>query len=211
MSLKIQSCTSTGGECLCDSLPLDSSKNASSLVEIWQTRPDGRYSPLRQRVKGSDECRAQVPIGENGVAEFTTVAPGSTGVMGGIGPGGWEWSPYGPPVIHLLVRAAGHAPLLLDLPILVDPKTLEAKQFSMSDFRGIGWVRGKEGELPVKIRSWEAEVGKNRIALEVEVYVHPSEKDQAILCESYLYGFPGSFFLEPMSVCAPSMLDFFAL
>lgn len=211
VALNIQSCKPADDKCLCAPLPVVSAKNASSVVDIWQARPDGRYSPLRQRVEGSDECRAQVPIREEGVAEFSTVAPGSTGVMGGLGPGGWEIYPYGPPVVHLLVRAAGYEPLLLDVPILFDPKTLESRSFSMSDFRGIGWVSKKSGEAPMKIQSWEADIDKNSISVVLDIYVRPAEDDQVDLCESFLYGFPSSFFLEPMSVCAPSMLDFFAL
>jgi hypothetical protein len=39
----------------------------------------------------SNDCRAQVPLSDDDVARFTTVAPGSKGLIGGgLGPGGWE-------------------------------------------------------------------------------------------------------------------------
>lgn len=209
--LKVWSCEGRDEECKCKPLRGDDARSASSVVEIWQARPDGKYPSLKASAPGSDDCRAQVPLTGDGMAKFTTVAPGSTGTMGGLGPGGWEWSPYGPPVIHFLVRAKNHAPLLLDLPILVHSKTLERRKFSMGDFRGVAWARNTPADLPMKIRSWDANLVENKITVEVDVYVQPTSQDQPEFCPYYMYGFPSSFFLEPMSVCAPSMLDFFAL
>jgi hypothetical protein len=212
VKLNVFSCkASTGEECMCKPIAREAAKSPSSVVEIWQPRPDGQYSSLRALMPDSNDCRAQVPLTNEGVAHFATVAPGSTGTMGGLGPGGWEWNPYGPPVIHFLVRAKGHAPLLVDLPILVHPKTLEPRNFSIGDFRGVAWVRGNPAELPMKIRSWSANVAENKISLEVDVYMQPAHPDQPEFCPSYMYGTPASFFLEPISVCAPSLMDFFAL
>lgn len=88
---------------------------AAATVEVWQTQPDGRYSSLHSK---NDDCRATIPVNEQGDVEFSTVAPGSTGIMAGLGPRGWESFPYGPPVMHLLVKAPHHDPLLLDVPVL---------------------------------------------------------------------------------------------
>jgi len=212
ITLKVWSCaTSNDHKCACNPMQRATARSASSVVEIWQARPDGLYSPLRPMAPGSDDCRAQVPLTDDGMAKFTTLAPGSTGIMGGLGPGGWDSNPYGPPVIHFLVRAKGHAPLLVDLPVMIHTKTLEPRKFSIGDIRGVAWARKAAAELPMKIRSWTANVPENKISLELDVYLQPSYQDQPEFCSHYLYEFPSSFFLEPMSVCAPSMLDFFAL
>jgi hypothetical protein len=90
VTLKFKSCPALeqdGDDCNCSSMA--GPALPSNIVEIWQTRPDGQYSSLRQ----SDECRAQVPVDARGDVRFTTVAPGSTGIMGGLGPSGFEWGP----------------------------------------------------------------------------------------------------------------------
>lgn len=212
ITLNIMSCQSSNdSDCICQPIDPIVPMSARSKIEVWQTRPDGLYSALRPTMPDSNDCRAQVPMEESGVARFTTVAPGSTGVMGGLGPGGWEWSPYGPPVIHVLVRAKGHAPLLVDLPILVNSKTLEPRKFSVGDFRGSAWARKKSGQVPYEINSWKPNVSENKIVIEVNIFLKQAHQDEPELCPSYLYGLPSSFFLEPMSVCAPSMLDFFSV
>ena len=212
VTLKVHSCKlSMGDQCQCHLINRETTRSAASVVEIWQAKPNGRYSSLRSLNPDSNECRAQVPLSDTGVVKFTTVAPGSTGVMGGLGPGGWEWSPYGPPKIHILVRASGHAPLLVDLPIMINPKTLKPRTFFLGDLQGAAWMQGKPRENPMVIRSWKADIAKNEIALEIDVYLQQSHMDQPAFCPSYIYGVPSSFFLEPMSVCATSILDFFAL
>jgi hypothetical protein len=212
VTLKVHSCEKSMAEqCQCHLIYDETTRSAASVVEIWQAKPNGRYSSLRSVMADSNECRAQVPISSTGVVKFKTVAPGSTGVMGGLGPGGWEWSPYGPPKIHILVRASGHAPLLVDVPIMFNPKTLKPRNFILGDFRGAAWTQGIAGENSMVIRSWKADVANSEIALEIDLYLQPSRLDQPAFCPSYIYGVPSSFFLEPISICASSMLDFFAL
>jgi hypothetical protein len=210
ITLNIWSCDFSydNNMCQCTDLGDVDAKNASSAVEVWQPRPDGQYSTLRP-LEGS-ECRAQVPLDDDRKARFTTVAPGSTGSMSGLGPGGWECSPYGPPSIHILAKVAGHAPLLLDVPILVHPKTLEQKKFPMGDWRGAAWVRPKPKEIPFKISSWTPDVENNSISIEVDIFLQQSQ-EKVQLCQSWLYGLPTSFFLEPISMCGPSFLNFFSL
>lgn len=209
ITLKLLSCSSSldggGGECACHRLV--GPTVASNIVEVWQTLPDGTYSSLRN----SDECRAQVQVDGSGQVRFSTVAPGSTGLMGGLGPSGWDWSPFGPPVIHILVHVAGHEPLLLDLPLLLRLKTLTERGFSLGDWRGVGWMKQKPSASVMKLSSWEPNLDENSIKIEFEISLQKSESDVAVqLCE-YMQGLPGSFFLEPITVCSPSTLDFFAL
>ena len=52
--------------------------------------------------------------------------------MGGLGPGKWDFMPYGEPVIHFLVTVDDHAPTLVDVPIYFDYTTLESKYMGTS-------------------------------------------------------------------------------
>jgi hypothetical protein len=225
--LNLWTCAQDGdgdNQCCCQPLGDDSAVtiDADSLVEVWQTHPDGTYSSLGSKQKrqqaGEDECRARVPVGAEGNVEFSTVAPGSTGILAGLGPFGWEYSPYGPPVIHMLFSVVDHTPLLVDLPALAHYKTLEQRRFSLPDWRGAAWVRPRPLGNRVEITSWEPNVDENSISIEVTVLLSQkngtstSTSSSALeFCPSMIYGFPSSFFLEPISLCAPSMLDFFAI
>jgi hypothetical protein len=189
----------------------------SATVEVWHAQPDGRYTSLHSK---DDNCRATVPVNDQGDVKFSTVAPGSTGMMAGLGPWGWDSSPYGPPVMHILVHAPYHNPLLLDLPILVHPKTLEERPFSLAslDWRGLSWSKHRKGpSLPYKLMSWTVDAETNHIDMKVNIFLEllvdqndNSTPPKPDFCPSW-YLLPGSFFLEPISVCARYLLDFFQL
>lgn len=217
--------------CCCNPLiPSGSQENAT--IEVWQSRPDGTYSSLRQ---GSDngECRAKwIATGSPDVdhvldppstIEFQTMAPGSTGVMSGLGPDGWEFYPYGPPVLHVLVRPGvdGISPLLVDIPLPVHHKTLQERPFTWTDWRGPSWMKAKgHPEQPAfNVTSWEADVDNNSVSISVDLFLH-DDKDYSLsyaaatsklMCPSLFYGLPSSFFLEPISVCGKYLLDYFDL
>lgn len=207
--------------CACSPLtdiPSGVGLSGAAMVEIWQTQPDGRYPPLHSQ---DDDCRATIPVNEQGDVQFSTVAPGSTGIMSGLGPRGWENSPYGPPVMHVLVKASHHHPLLLDVPVLIHPKTLEERPFSLSffDWRGLSWSKRKKGKaLPYKVVSWNADPERNHIEMALNVFLElqtTSGNDTTAtpapeFCPSWHF-LPGSFFLEPIAVCARHLLDFFQL
>ena len=217
ISLRLYSCDLSNDEdCCCKLLSsVDGVDMPSSIVEVWQTRPDGTYSSLKGSPE-NDECRARVPIRDDGSAAFSTVAPGSTGMLHGLGPGGWDSNPYGPPSIHMLATVSGHEPLLVDLPALIHPRTLQQRNFMLPDWRGVAWVKSgpsKEISPSIQIDSWEPNVADNVITLKVSMYLQQSQEgsnsSQANFCPSFIYGHPSSFFLEPITMCAPSMLDFF--
>ncbi|KAL3943641.1 MAG: hypothetical protein SGBAC_002309 [Bacillariaceae sp.] len=212
ITLRFNSCSKDGNsnnKCQC--YRVEKPLSPSDRVEVWQTRPDGRYSSLRS----SDECRAQVQMNDAGLVKFTTVAPGSSGLMGGLGPSGFDWSPYGPPVVHLLVQVTGHSPILLDVPIIFRKGDLTQRGFSLGDWRGQGWTKYRPGRDSVlTLTSWEPNMEENRIAIEYEVSLQHSKgekKNPADLCESYLKIFPSSFYLEPIATCSKSIMDFFAV
>lgn len=210
VTLKIQvyDCAANSNEeCICSKTVDDFS------LEVWQAQPDGNYPSLRS--DSSSECRAK-QIGSNGdsALTFETLAPGSTGSMGGLGPSGWDFGPYKPPVIHILVRGAdGQQATLVDLPVSVHPKTLEQTFFRGPDFSGAAWTRSKGArEINFMIESWTAFPTENRAEVDVAIYLPPSQDGEKMaMCPSFVYGNPKSFFTEPIAVCAPSMLNFFAL
>lgn len=185
-------------------------------IEVWQTQPNGRYSSL---TPGTDDgvCRATLPG-----TQFSTVAPGSTGILGGLGPHGWDIGPYGPPSIHILTSSAEHDPLLVHVPMTLDRATLESRSFFGPDWRGPAYVTTK---VPAEQQSFSIEkwtvVGddKDAIDMTVNLYLTTSDDDDdgptdirnALCPSSSWYGSPSSFFLEPISVCAPSLLDFFPM
>jgi len=198
------SCTSTENECCCENLVENIAK-----AEVWQARPDGTYSSLQS---GNGDCRATVVPQNDGRLEFTTMAPGSTGALGGLGPSGWDVAPYGQPTVHMLLTTENHEPLLIHVPIVPHGTTLEERSFWGGDFRGHASKRRAKANA-FKVKSWEV-VGDAEIQLELDVFLTrgSSSKDLAKdLCPSLLYGTPGSFFVEPIAVCAPSLLNFFPL
>jgi hypothetical protein len=229
------------------------------LVDIWHARPDGTYPSIAAAMHSPDarECRTRVtvpPFSQSVVV--TTVAPGSTGSLYGLGPSGWEFLPYGPPVIHVLVQSSddddtSHSivPTLVDIPVVIQSGTWQPGRFYGSDVRGGAWMKPSRKNPQYNITSWIAQPPENHIALEVDLYVpqpsvsgkrnrasslfrtmattaskrlpfsqskadsrrRSSVEDASVLCPSYIYGGPNSFFLEPIAVCAPSLLDYFDL
>jgi len=219
----------------CCCYPLISGASLKNVtVEIWQTRPDGTYSSLRQG-KDEGECRAKwiAHVDPNDhvfdstsnpfTVDFTTMAPGSTGSLGGLGPKKWEFSPYGPPVLHIMVRPGldGVAPLLVDVPVPIHPKTLEQRPFKWKDWRGPAWVKAKgHPEQPgFNITSWEPDLESRSVSIGVDLFLQ-EDKEYALsytsstsklMCPSLVYGLPNSFFLEPISVCGGYFMDIFDL
>lgn len=197
------SCSADEG-CCCEHYAGNATK-----VEIWQARSDGTHSTL---TSGNGDCRATVLPNEDGQVEFTTVAPGSTGGLGGLGPRGWDLAPYGPPLLHMLVTADNHQPLLIHIPILPRSKTLEQRRFWGSDWRGHEGKKTTEVDA-FNITSWTV-TGEASMQLELNVFLTRGDSSQDLtkqLCPSFLYALPSSFFVEPIAVCAPSLLDFFPL
>lgn len=216
-------------KCCCDTLKAErklgeSPSDPAATIEIWQARPDGSYSSLREGIDGiphPGDCRTRVHL-ERGSSSVTvnTVAPGSTGILGGLGPGRWDFPPFGPPVMHVLVTAPGHAPILLDLPFLFNRKTMNQKSSMLGgDWRGGAWMRESCDDKPYDVRKWVGKPNDNRIDVDLNVYltripeqeVKGSGSASSLWCSSMIYGLPSSFFLEPIAVCARPLLDFFDL
>jgi hypothetical protein len=211
----------------------------AATIEIWQARPDGTYSPLRSvsnfntndtsdrddSGQGGD-CRARIRLERGSLAaSVTTVAPGSTGALQGLGPNRWDFPPFGPPAVHVLATAPGHAPTLFDLPLLFHRRTLEAKRSMLGgDWRGSAWMREDPQHKPYEVRRWVGLPEQNKIEVDLNVYLtrlpprasttEEAQRDgssvsTSLWCPSLLYGLPSSFFLEPIAVCARPLLDFF--
>jgi hypothetical protein len=201
--------------CACSPLAVGDGTTNNAFVEIWQTLPNGYYSSLRDSEQSI--CRATVPVNEQGDATFTTVAPGSSGIFSGLGP--FDAPPYGPPVIHVLVKVPHHDSLLLDLPVLPHPKTLEERNFSFSgfDWRGLAWSKQLKEALPYKIVSWDSDVERNHVDIEVNIFLQLAAGEEEAkrsstseFCSSW-YFLPASLFLQPIAICGKYLLDFFPL
>jgi hypothetical protein len=191
--------------CCCETLSETTAK-----AEVWQARPDGTYSSLQ---RGNGDCRATVVPQNGSQLEFTTMAPGSTGALGGLGPSGWDVPPYGPPLVHLLVTASHHQPLLIHVPIIPQGKTLEQCGFWGGDWRGHAGKR-KSVMNAFNVTSWEVTGDATEIKVEMDVFLTKGGSPQDLakeLCPSFLYGAPSSFYVEPIAVCAPFLLNFFPI
>jgi hypothetical protein len=203
-------------QCCCT--PILASENDIQM-EVWQTQPNGLYSSLTPG-KAEGVCRATLP---SGTTSFTTLAPGSTGIFGGLGPPGFltDIGFYGPPVIHMLITSPSknHEPLLLHLPMTMDRKTLHPKQFFGPDWRGPAHVTQniKPKDQAFALEEWAVHKDDDRLDVTVKVFLTrateaaESTSLQDTMCPSSWYGSPSSFFLEPIAVCAPSLLDFFPM
>ena len=214
LQINILTCGESKKPTSCCCQPLNNQKVVTT-VQAWQTRPDGTYGSLQPKVQ-DDVCRAQLQSNK-GTFEFETFPPGSYGSLGGLGPNGWDFMPYGEPVIHFLVTSEEHAPSLVNVPIMFDFSTLQQKSsFGWTDWRGPSWVRQQTlDETGYEIVSWKADPKQRTISIALNLFVQKqSDSGTAVpqaLCESSLYGLPSSFFREPMAVCGSSLLDFFAL
>lgn len=202
----------------CVASPLSDGASAETTVEVWQARPDGSYSSL---APGYDEgeCRSTLSLDPSSSAEFRfhTVAPGSSGSLGGLGPSGYDFPPYAPPAIHLLIRTPGYDAMLIDVMFMPEGRT-----FRGGDWRGHGWVgSGASSDMRYEVSTMDGNDGS--MAVEAEFFLTTrlfaedgeNEDTRSIdeeLCQSRLYGFrPKSFFTEPIAVCAPSLMDYFDL
>ena len=199
----------------CASNPADSGNSGPITVEAWQARPDGTYSSLRSGVE-EGECRSTIDVsGGNSSFQVETLAPGSVGMFSGIGPRGVDLPPYGPPVINFFIQSQGHNSLLVNIPV-------SAKSFYGPDLRGpvmVGSGSGKSGGASAQISSWNVE-DNGDISLSIDFFLTARSSDgnaggdptslSHIFCNSWFHGTP-SFFVEPIAVCAPSVLDFFEL
>lgn len=201
--LKLHECTGIKeSQCCCTPRGKDDLK-----IEVWQTKPDGSYSSI---TPGREEgfCRATLED-----LSFTTLAPGSTGIFGGLGPSGWDFAPYGPPVINMLFSTEDYEPQLVHLPIVLD-KDLQSRHFSGPDWRGPGLVTYKQLDEKFSITKWKV-YENDKIEIDVNIYlIATKSSDRSLtswMCPSKFYGLPSSFFLEPISVCASYLLDYFPL
>lgn len=201
---RVWGCASTNAgkqsdQCCCHVLKTSS----STTVEVWQARPDGTYSSIRP---GRDEgdCRATLPPSTNGIYRFETLAPGSTGSLGGLGPAGFDLMPYGPPVLHMLVTAPDHEPLLVQVPVLMDDS---------QSFQGQAVMGAAQNQQAYQIRSL-TKASDETVRLKLDLFLTAAESSTPLensLCPTVLHWLPDSFFLEPIAVCKPSLLDFFPL
>mmetsp|Transcript_208 Transcript_208/g.397 ORF Transcript_208/g.397 Transcript_208/m.397 type:complete len:434 (+) Transcript_208:22-1323(+) len=224
-------------------LPAVSPSNDGIKLEVWQPRPDGTFSSLHSGMEEGD-CRASVTAITGiesewsnllGQVQYETLAPGSTGLLGGLVPdSSREYPPYGPASINMFLNVEGYNPSLVQLNMNELDKFMLQKD-SDGRFRFNGWDLRPHASKTTKydvadgiqIQSVKkiSRPGFN-LALEVEVDLFlvaasgneeegsaAEQTDSHVFC-SYSDGYfnsMSSFFKEPITLCSPSMLDFFAL
>ncbi|KAL3781823.1 hypothetical protein HJC23_011132 [Cyclotella cryptica] len=123
----------------------------NAFMEVWQPRPDGTYSSLRNGIQDGD-CRATVLITTDSITSsnfelghfvIETLSPGSTGVFGGLVPSPssflfGEYPPYSPGKIHFFISVPGYYPLLAELGMNDVGKILSSDAHGGSIARDIG-------------------------------------------------------------------------
>ncbi|KAI2506616.1 hypothetical protein MHU86_7826 [Fragilaria crotonensis] len=186
VNLQLYECSSTTEtkkkQCCC--VPIVETEGVQ--IEVWQAKPNGRYSSISKR---DDVCRAIL----DGTS-FTTLAPGSTGIMGGLGPAGWDFMPYGAPAIHMLFTSEHHH-ILVHLPIVLDRK-FEPRSFFGPDLRGPAYVTQKIRGRSYSIEEWVVE--GDSIELDVNIYLtkvdgSQPDKSKALAHRHFMVHQPPSF------------------
>ena len=197
-------------------------------MEVWQPRPDGTYSSLRPGIEEGD-CRASVPIHQNnndnefsnilGKVQFTTLPPGSPGLLNGLTPhGSRDYPPYSKGNIQMYLNFDGYYPWLgqLSMNELDDTEVgRRPHDAKYNDDSGSGSGGG------VEIKS-VTQVSDSLIQVEIDIFIEQrkseeittgSQDSRDIFCSSRgLFNWiTSSFFKEPIAVCFPSLLDFFQL
>lgn len=233
--------------------PQSLNSNAITMMEVWQPRPGGTYSSLRSGVEEGD-CRASVPITQPdsndnnnnnesstnllGQVQYETLAPGSTGILGGLVPdSSRDYPPYAPGAIHMLLNLDGYSPLLGELDVN-DLEDWMLQEHSQGHFGFKGWNMGPhrskrshaDGSGGIEIQSVKkiSRPGYDlAFEVKVDIFLSPivgneeveggAEEKKASLNELFcssnygVFSWISSFFKEPITVCFPSLLDFFAL
>lgn len=195
---------SPSSQCTCE--PIEDKEGTT--IEVWQASPGGTYSPVSS---DTGECRAK--LSGYSKIEFETVAPGSTGSLGGLGPSNWDFFPYGPPLIHFLAQSPGHLPTLVDVPMSFDPQTLELVNFRWPDWRGSARVGSHSPTSSAfKLSHISANRRKKTVKLSLDLYLYRSDDDIPVgflnFCEASASILPASFFKEPITECS-SLQRFF--
>lgn len=211
--------------------------NGLITMEVWQPRSDGTYSSLRPGIEEGD-CRASVPIQQNhmntnnnnefsnilGYDHFSTLAPGSPGVLNGLIPhGSRDYPPYSKGNIKMYLKVDGYYPWLGQLSMneldenkeyqrSVGMRPHDAKNNEKSG-------SGSGGGIDIKSVT---QVSASLIQVEIDIFIEQrkpqemttsSQDSSDIFCSSRgLFNWiTSSFFKEPIAICFPSLLDFFQL
>lgn len=170
---------------------------------------------------------------------FETHTPGVTGALGGLGPGGWDIPPWKIPVIHVLIWLGGYHLSLIEIPIIphaivtkVDNDNSSSNNVETTYQRSFDWGEASfrwnhdrdELIVTVDIKMRRRPLDNiNRVSgVDIEIASRKNyERHEATLISSlcqlynnYSWWYPSSpqsFFTEPITLCRPSILNFFPL
>jgi len=210
-------------------------------MEVWQPRPDGTYSSLRPGIEEGD-CRASVPIQQNhmntnnnnefsnilGHVQFSTLTPGSPGVLNGLIPhGSRDYPPYSKGNIKMYLNLDGYYPWLGQLSmielddILKNRSVVGRRPHDAKYINDKSSSSGNGGGGGIDIKS-VTQVSESLMQVEIDIFIEQrkpeemttsSQDSSDIFCSSRgLFNWiTSSFFKEPIAICFPSLLDFFQL
>jgi protocatechuate 3,4-dioxygenase beta subunit len=178
-------------------------------VEVWHTSPTGSYSPLS--APDESECRGTLTTGTTGMTSINSFVPGSYGALNGLGPANIDFSPWGPPLVSLLVSADGFDPVQTSFYIP------EESGYVGSDYRGLSFVGGERGGM---VEFENAKYTADKVSGSITITLSPSDesderssgdKKRDLLCPNAWYGGVTGFFTESVVVCRPELMEFFRL
>jgi len=205
-------------------------------MEVWQPRADGTYSSLRPGIEEGD-CRASVPIQQNnnynefsnilGHVQFTTLAPGSPGLLNGLIPhGSRDYPPYSNGNIQIYLNLDGYYPWLGQLSmielddILKNRSVVGRRPHDAKYINDKSSSSGNGGGGGIDIKS-VTQVSESLMQVEIDIFIEKRKSEEItssqdssdIFCSSRgLFNWiTSSFFKEPIAICFPSLLDFFQL
>mmetsp|Transcript_2880 Transcript_2880/g.3181 ORF Transcript_2880/g.3181 Transcript_2880/m.3181 type:complete len:159 (+) Transcript_2880:2-478(+) len=158
--------------------------------------------------------------------------------MGGLGPGGWDIPPWKLPVIHILTWLDGYQISLINIPIIPYGSETDVATTDSGDSKGTSYKQsfnwgeasfhwnqtGDELDVTVDIhmrRKRHNDINEdydddNNIASRTDQYLLEADLRRTLCQRHSDYGWwhpssPQSFFMEPITLCRPFMLDFFPL
>lgn len=214
----------------------EASRTNNITMEVWQPRPDGTYSSLRQGVEEGD-CRATVSVDAidteskypNLLKSFDleTLAPGSHGLLGGLVPSTFGEFVYGQGKIHFLINVDGHYPLFDELSmsdlnrflLKDDSATWNSVHFFGPDLRPHVAISSRDKDVVGGMEVQSATIIDSKLQVEIDFFLAPMSNEatdsmqaRRVFCSDRGWmGSISSFFKEPIAVCFPSLLDYFAL
>ena len=162
-----------------------------------------------------------------GNVHFSTLAPGSPGVLNGLIPHDRDYPPYSKGNIQMYVNFDGYYPWLGQLSMNMLDDVLKNKEHQGSevgrrphDAKDVNDKSSSGSGGGIEIKS-VTQVSASLIQVEIDIFIEQrkpveiasSQDSSDIFCSprGLFNWITSSFFKEPIAICFPSLLDFFQL